>query len=46
MNATQVSPDGAQVVTLEANTLFLMGASGAGRLQVGPSRTRRGSAPD
>jgi dipeptidyl aminopeptidase/acylaminoacyl peptidase len=37
VSAALISPDGAQIVTLEANTLFLMGSSGAGRMQVGPS---------
>jgi hypothetical protein len=37
VDAAQVSPDGTQIVTREANTLFLMAATGAGRVQVGPS---------
>jgi hypothetical protein len=37
VGAAQMSPDGAQIVTLEANTLFLMSASGTGRVQVAPA---------
>lgn len=37
VDAAEISPDGAQIATLETNTLFLMAATGASRSLVGPS---------